>query len=155
MLLAKFDIVYVMQKDMKGRVILDYLTDYLIEEVDVWISKFPDENMLYTSQEDLRWKMFFDGAANKKGYGIGILLISADDSHTPIAIKMDFPWTNNTSELEACTVGLKASLKKGIQYLDVYGDSALIIGQVFKIWKVKDEKLFPLHAHLEEMASQF
>jgi len=59
--------------------------------------------------------MFFDGAANKKGYGIGILLISPDDSHTPIAIKLDFPYTDNMNEYKACTVGLKIALKKGIR----------------------------------------
>jgi len=99
--------------------------------------------------------MFFDGAANKKGYGIGILLIAPDDSHTPIAIKLNFPCTNNMTEYEARTIGLKVALQKGIQCLDVYGDSALIIGQVRRKWKVKDEKLQPFHAHLEELASQF
>ena len=97
--------------------------------------------------------MFFDGASNKKGYGIGILLITQDDSHTPIAIKLDFPYTNNMTEYKACKVGLKVSLKNGIQCLDVYEDSALIIGQVLRKWRVKDEKLQPFHAHLEELAS--
>jgi hypothetical protein len=59
------------------------------------------------------------------------------------------------TEYEACTVGLKVALQKGIRCLDVYGDSALIIGQVLRKWKVKDEKLQPFHAHLEELASQF
>ena len=99
--------------------------------------------------------MCFDVAANKKGYGIGILLIAPDDSHTPIAIKLDFLCTNNMTEYEACTIGLIVALKKGIQCLDVYGDSSLIIGQVLKKWRVKDEKLQPFHAHLEEIASQF
>jgi len=141
MLLAEFNIVYVTQKAMKGRAISDYLADYPMEEANVWISEFPDENILCASQNDLRWQIFFDSAANKKGYGIGILLITPDDSHTPMAIKLDFPSTNNMTEYEACTVGLKVALKKGIQCLDIYGDSALIIVQVLAKWKVKDEKL--------------
>ena len=74
---------------------------------------------------------------------------------TPIANKLDFPCTNNMTEYEACMVGLKVALKKGIQCLYVYEDSTRIIGQVLRKWKVKDEKLQPVHAHLEELASQF
>ena len=124
-----------------------------MEEANVWIFEFPGENILYASQEDLRWKMFLDGAANKKGYGIGILLIAPNDYHTPIAIKLDFTCTNNMTKYEACTVGLKVTLKKGIRYLDVYGDSALIIGQVIRKWKVKDENIIPFQSHLEELAT--
>jgi len=155
MLLAEFDIMYVTQKAMKGRAISDYLTDYPVEEADVWISEFPDENILYIAQDNFRWQMFFNDTANKKRYGIGILLIAPDDSHTPIAIKLNFPCTNNMTKYEACTIGLKVARQKGIQCLHVYGDSALIIGQVLRRWKVKDEKLQPFHAHLEELASQF
>jgi len=100
---------------MKGRAISYYLVDHPVEEIDVWIFEFPNENILCTSYEDLRWQIFFDGPANKKGYGIGILLFSPNDCHTPIAIKLNFSCTNNMTEYEACTVGLKISLKKGIQ----------------------------------------
>ena len=51
MLLIEFDIVYVTQKAVKGRAISDYLADYPIEEADVWISEFPDENILCTTQD--------------------------------------------------------------------------------------------------------
>ena len=53
MLLTEFDIVYVTQKVVNGRAISDYLADYPVEETDVWISEFPNENVLYTTQDCL------------------------------------------------------------------------------------------------------
>ena len=99
--------------------------------------------------------MFFDGTVNKKGYGIGILLIAPDDSHTSISIKLIIPYTNNMTEYEGCTVGVKVTLKKRIHYSDGCWDYALIFGQVLRRWKVKGEKMLPFPAHLEELASQF
>ena len=49
MLLTEFDIVYVTRKAVKGRA----LVDYPVEETDVWISEFPDENVLCTTQDYL------------------------------------------------------------------------------------------------------
>lgn len=44
-------------------------------------------------------KLYFDGAANQNGYGVGALLIAPDESHNPIAIniKLNFAGTNNTT----------------------------------------------------------
>ena len=38
-------------------------------------------------------KMYFDGAANQKGYGIGIVLVAPYDAYFPIAVKFHFPAT--------------------------------------------------------------
>jgi len=51
---------------MKARFIFNYLGDNPMEGTDLWIFELPKENILYNSHEDLRWKMFFDGDANKK-----------------------------------------------------------------------------------------
>jgi ribonuclease HI len=55
--------------------------------------------------------MYFDGAANLKGYGIWVLLVSPDDLHIPISIKLNFETTNNVAEYEACILGLQAALE--------------------------------------------
>ncbi|XP_077248926.1 uncharacterized protein LOC143888404 [Tasmannia lanceolata] len=56
------------------------------------------------------WTMYFDGASNSKGKGVGIVLISSQDEHIPISIKLDFDYTNNVAEYEACIAGLEAAL---------------------------------------------
>lgn len=70
--------------------------------------------------------MYFDGAANEKGAGIGAVIVSnADALHYPIATKLKFDCTNNMAEYEACIIGLEAALDMNIEKLIVFGDSLL------------------------------
>ena len=49
--------------------------------------------------------MYFDGATNHSGYGIGVLLISPHGHHIPRLVRLAFadryPVTNNIVEYEA------------------------------------------------------
>ena len=67
---------------------------------------FPDEEIL--DVELGTWKMYFDGAVNHYWNGIGILLITPEGSHIPLAIKLNFEATNNMAEYEACIVEMEA-----------------------------------------------
>ena len=153
LLLTEFEITYVTQKSIKGKAIADYLADNPIEE-DSQVAEFPDE-AIFGIENDRRWRMYFDGAANKRGFGIGMLLISPNAAHSPTAIKLSFECTNNMTEYEACITGLEIALEKGIEELEVYGDSILVISQILGRWNVKDEKLLPYHDYLERVASRF
>ena len=57
--------------------------------------------------------MYFDGAANHFGYGIGILLMSLHGDHIPRFVRLGFsnqhPAMNNIVEYEACILGLDNS----------------------------------------------
>ena len=67
---------------------------------------FSDEDIL---DVELRtWKMYFDRATNQYGSGIGILLITPEGSHIPLAIKLNFEATNNMAEYEACIAKMEA-----------------------------------------------
>ena len=46
---------------------------------------FLDEDIL--GIELRAWKMYFDGAVNQYGNGIGVLLITPEGSHIPLAVK--------------------------------------------------------------------
>ena len=54
------------------------------------------------------WKMYFDGAVNQYGNGIGVLLITSKGSHIPLVVKLNFKATNNMVEYEACIAGMEA-----------------------------------------------
>ena len=80
LLLLKFDIKYVTQKSMKGRAIADHLAHCSPEEAEEIQGDFPDEDIMEIDVES--WKMYFDGATNQNGSGIGVLLISKRDTHS-------------------------------------------------------------------------
>uniref|UniRef100_A0A2N9G9W5 Reverse transcriptase domain-containing protein n=1 Tax=Fagus sylvatica TaxID=28930 RepID=A0A2N9G9W5_FAGSY len=73
--------------------------------------EFPDEDVMTVDEDNHgRWKLYFDGAANAVGSGIGAVLVSPKGQQTPIAVKLGFDCTNNMTEYEACIVGLQAAL---------------------------------------------
>lgn len=74
--------------------------------------------------------MFFDGAANFKGVGIGEVLISESVQHYLASGKIRFPYTNNMAEYEACIIGIRMAVDMNIKELLVIGDSDLLMHQV-------------------------
>ena len=80
------------------------------------------------------WRMYFDGAANHSGYGIGVLLISPNDDHIPRSVRLAFedhyPATNNIVEYEASILWLETTLELGIRKMEIFGDSNLVIRQI-------------------------
>ena len=128
LLLLKFDIKYMTQKSMKGRVIANHLAHYSLEEGEEIQGDFLDEDIIGIELES--WKMYFGGATNQNGSSIGVLLISPKGTHIPFSGMLNFPTTNNAIEYEASIMGLQAALGLGVKELEVYGDSALIISQI-------------------------
>ena len=95
------------------------------------------------SSEDERWIMMFDGSSNAMGHEIGTILVSPKGKHYPITAKLCFECTNNIAEYEACAMGIEAALSYQIGFLDIYGDSALVIYQLRGEWETRDPKLIP------------
>uniref|UniRef100_A0A2N9HIG8 Uncharacterized protein n=1 Tax=Fagus sylvatica TaxID=28930 RepID=A0A2N9HIG8_FAGSY len=109
-LLSEFDILFVARKAIKGQAIADYLADYPSEQLELMDSEFPDEDVMTVDEDNQgRWKLYFDGAANAVGSGIGAVLVSPKGQQTPIAVKLGFDCTNNMTEYEACIVGPASS----------------------------------------------
>uniref|UniRef100_A0A2N9GD11 RNase H type-1 domain-containing protein n=1 Tax=Fagus sylvatica TaxID=28930 RepID=A0A2N9GD11_FAGSY len=132
-LLSEFDILFVAQKAIKGQAIADYLADYPSEQ----------------------WKLYFDGAANSVGSGIGAVLVSPKGQQTPIAVKLGFDCTNNMTEYEACIVGLQVALEFGAYELEVFGDSLLIVSQTNGEWQARDPKLIPYQRYISRLVPKF
>ncbi|PKI71093.1 hypothetical protein CRG98_008517 [Punica granatum] len=99
--------------------------------------------------------MYFNGAVNSMGSGIGAVLISPDRCYYPVAAKIDFLCTNNVAEYEACILGLQAAIDFKVKELEVFGDSMLTIFQTLGQWKTKDAKLVPYHEYLEKLTENF
>ena len=77
-----------------------------------------------------QWDIVFDVAVNAYRKGIGAVIITPHGSHIPFTIRMTFDSTNNMTEYEACSMGLEEAIDLKIKYLDVYGDSTLVINQI-------------------------
>ena len=105
------------------------------------------------------WRLYFDGAANQLGFGIGILLISLQGDHIPKSVQLTLTdhhqLTNNIVEYEACITGLETALDLGVRQLEIHGDSNLVIQQTQGIWRTRDEKLKPYHTFLDLLVARY
>ena len=118
-LLVKFDLKYVARKAIKGSIMSDFCAENPIEGED-GTKDFPYEDILYV---ELRtWKMYFDGAINQYGNRIGILLITPEGSHIPLAIKLNFEATNSMAKYEACIDEMEALRELGVKKAEIFGD---------------------------------
>uniref|UniRef100_A0A2N9EC64 Integrase catalytic domain-containing protein n=1 Tax=Fagus sylvatica TaxID=28930 RepID=A0A2N9EC64_FAGSY len=125
----------------------------LLSELELMDSEFPDEDVMTVDEDNHgRWKLYFDGAANAVGSGIGAVLVSPKGQQTPIAVKLGFDCTNNMTEYEACIVGLQAALEFGAYELEVFGDSLLIVSQTNGEWQARDPKLIPYQRYISRLS---
>jgi len=67
---------------------------------------------------------------NVMGHSIGSILISLENQYILMTTKLCFNCTNNTTEYEACTMGIQATIELKAKLLNVYGDSTLVIHQL-------------------------
>lgn len=85
--------------------------------------------------------MFFDGSLNIDGAGAGVFFISPNKDKLHYVLRIHFPASNNVAEYEACLHGMRLAVELGIKRLYVYGDSALVINQLNKVWDTTHEKM--------------
>ncbi|XP_028057560.1 uncharacterized protein LOC114261493 [Camellia sinensis] len=75
------------------------------------------------------WKLFVDGASNRHGAGLGIVLTSPDGLIIEQAITLSFLASNNEAEYEALIAGLRSALRMKASALMVFSDSKLVVNQ--------------------------
>ena len=122
--LTKFDIQYVTQNSIKRSVLADHLASLPVTDSRVINDDFSNEKIARVTSLS-GWCIYFDGAANHSGYGIGVLLISPHGDHILRSVRLAFAdrysATNNIVEYEACILGLETALELGIRRIEIFG----------------------------------
>jgi len=85
---------------------------------------------------------------------MGVMLINPENDEILVAIKLDFPTTNNEAEYEAILAGL------GAKSLDIRNDSQVVVGHVDGTFEAKGEnmikylpKVLEFHEYLDRVAT--
>lgn len=63
--------------------------------------------------------------------------------------------TNNYAEYKALFLTLKKAISMNIKDVEVYMDSKLVVEQMNKRWKVKNENIIPLYNEINEIIFYF
>ena len=87
------------------------------------------------------WKAYVDDAANQRGSGVGLILISPEGITIEKSLRLGFSATNNEAEYEALLEGMSMVEKLGGKSINMFSDSRLVVGQVNGELKVRDERM--------------
>ncbi|XP_070051543.1 uncharacterized protein [Nicotiana tomentosiformis] len=148
------------QKAVKGQALADHHAKNPVGgEYEALKTYFPNEEASFIGEDIFEaydgWRIFFDGAANFKGLGIGAVLVSEIGQHYPVSAKLRFSCTNNMAKYEACILGINLAVDMNIQELLVIGDSDLPVHQVRGKWATNNTKILPYLYHVQEMMKRF
>ena len=81
-------------------------------------------------QESLIWKVFVNGAANHRGSGVELVMISPERITIEKSLRLGSSVTNNEAEYEALLVGMTMIQKMGGKVGEIFTNSRLVVGQV-------------------------
>ena len=96
-----------------------------------------------------------DGASNSGGSGAGLVLISPDGYKTSQALRFNFKASNNKAEYEALLAGLGLARELGVQTVEVFSDSLLVVSQVAGEFQAKEERMVKYLEKAKALLSQF
>ena len=77
--LRAFNIKYMPRTSVKGQVLADFVAEFtkpLLEEISTTQNMDGKSVGTISLQEPSFWKVYVDGAANQRGFGVGLVLIS-------------------------------------------------------------------------------
>jgi ribonuclease HI len=84
------------------------------------------------------WKLCFDGSTCSDGQGVGIVFISPNDACFEMASRLEYFCTNNQAEYEALLFGLEILESMNVKHVEAFGDSLLVVHQVFGKYQFLD-----------------
>ncbi|XP_057756158.1 uncharacterized protein LOC130975367 [Arachis stenosperma] len=145
--LTDFDLQYIPAKAVKGQVIADFLFDNS--------NNLNDQGANVLDIKVDYWKLYFDRSKHKDGAGVGILIISPEEISSEFLFELNYPCSNNMAEYEALILGLEILIGKGTLEVQILGDSQLVLKQLSKEFKCKNEKLQKYLATTWELLTAF
>ncbi|XP_030968839.1 uncharacterized protein LOC115989306 [Quercus lobata] len=157
-LLGAFDIKCMPRSSVKGQVLTDLVAEFAEPSVEIRTQR---ENMdgksvgIISARETSRWKVYVDGAANQKGSGIGLVLISPESITIEKLIRLGFSATNNEAEYEALFQGMMVVQKMGGKAMEAFSDSRLVIGQVMGELEARDARMQEYLGRAKRLQSDF
>ena len=114
---------------VKGQVLVDLVAKFAKTPLQERVEKQNMDKKLVGAislQEPLTWKVYVDDAANHRGSGVGLVLISLERITIEKSLRLGFSATNN----EALLVGMTMVQKIGGKAMEMFSDSRLVVGQV-------------------------
>ncbi|KAL5578611.1 hypothetical protein UlMin_011053 [Ulmus minor] len=146
--LGVYDIRYVSRNAKKGQVLVDFLVE---------IQSFGplEKEVMILPEEGMTWIMNTDGASNKHGAGIGIVLENSSGILIEESMQLNGAMTNNEAEYEALLYGLELALRLGVHRITINLDSELVSGQLNGSFEAKDSRMRSYRDTIKSLLTEF
>ena len=131
MILGFFDIKYMPHTSIKGQVLANLLAEFAecLEEMNVEKHGMDEKLVgLIFAQCSTPWEVYVDGVANKRGSGVGLVLVSPKKITIEKSLRLGFSATNNEAEYEILLMGMVMVQKMSGKMVEVFSDSKLVMG---------------------------
>ena len=76
----------------------------------------------------LPWEVYTDGAANRKGAGVGIMLVTPEKLVMEKSLGLGFLATNNKTKYEVLLAGMAMVSQLRGEVVELYSNSWLVVG---------------------------
>ncbi|XP_075654875.1 uncharacterized protein LOC142625048 [Castanea sativa] len=141
-ILGDFDIKYMSHTFMKGQVLADLVAEFAepsLEENAKRLDMDKKSVGMVSCKEPLIWKVYVDGAANQKGSGVRLVLVSPEGITFEKSLRLEFSATNNEAKYKALLVGM----------------DMLVVGQVEVKSKARDPRMQEYLTQAKYLESKF
>ncbi|XP_075633842.1 uncharacterized protein LOC142606364 [Castanea sativa] len=137
--LGAYDVKYMPRTAIKGQILADFMAEFTKSETN------QEDAMIAVMNVGLEnlplWEVYSDGASNRKGARIGVVLITPEKLILEKSLRLGFPATNNEAEYEALLAGAQMVRYLGGEVVELYCNSRLIVGQVNGEFETRDKRM--------------
>ncbi|XP_050247390.1 uncharacterized protein LOC126694896 [Quercus robur] len=157
-ILGAFDIRYMPHTAVKGQVLTDLIAKFTEPTPEGGGEPLnPDRKLIgiVSQQEPTCWKAHVDGAANQRGSGVGLVLVSPEGITIEKSLRLGFSTTNNEAEYEALLEGMLMIQKLGGKSLNMFSNSRLVVGQVNGELEARDERIQEYLVQVKRLRAHF
>ena len=144
MILGAFDIKYMPQTSIKGQVLADVVAEFAEPPIEIVTEQHNVDGKsvgVISTPGPPCWKVYIDGAANQRGFGVGLVLVSPEKTIIEKSLRLGFSATNNEAKYEALLQGMTMVQKMGGKIVQMFSDSRLVVDQVKRELEARDARM--------------
>jgi len=141
--LREFDLEFYPRTTIKAQVLANFITE------------FSNQPKNQEPPEGDTCIAYVDRSSMKSQSGAGVALITSDKEEVAVALKLNFPTTNNEAEYEVVIVGLSLAEHLGAKNLEVRSDSQVVVSHIQGGSEAKGEKLIKYLAKVRSFWDHF